>query len=1061
MKFILISILVLLFVSLASAQMYEGSTDTVKIIEKPSLDKEKTYFSGKVAYVDSDKAYFSQEPYTIRKGEKASLKLNAKETKDSYTVCFDFKGKDEYVNIERFGKRQLFGLLFNDLKSTEKVNGMTCMQSFTSDSQELEFEAIYSGDGMLKYDIFIPELNLTLDPYLIGEIAVSKGVLTYFPYNNTLADYAVNKSYNETDNSLESAGETASYVIIKEIESSGELVETTVSEVYVDVGAGGGDANYAMRVRFNYTDGTTALTSATTTNVGFSAENWGNITKNNPNPNKLVDKVILEGRTGTGGDTRTFYNKHMNAYNTFTSTGVNAHYLMRDFSSVSAYLLDFGDSTDYWGSNDGVDSNVNYNKQGAVMSTSSNITIENSSSIDLTKGYYTLLGRVYVNDTASNKNIIKSQELENKFLIRFDSSEQIFFFDWTGGGTQVIATDTTQYPNQWVDFVARRNLTHISLWVNGTEVDTQSTSGTTTNADSTIEIGSNSYVGTVEYILIYNDSLTDEEIERIYKEGNYSGDVIGEPNSSISFNGVDEEIITSMTNDLNGDASISFWVNISENSHNERIIWKGDDDLEIYTNAISQGVKVKDGDGTDLTGTTDIIGNGWHHVVVVFNTTDTTMYYDGQEEATASQDMLETSTDNLYVGSKGGASNYFNGSIDELMIFNYALSESEVETLFGGFNNSINLTLKDTVTNEPITGETSVEFYFNALGYNIIKNTTDGNIFANGLPAGNVRITAQNDLYATATQFNTLNTTNGEYYYTMYMSNLTDADLGSLFVYMQDQDYYAIKGADTRLLQYFPNEAEFIEVAQCYSNSNGECVFNIKLGTERYIITAQATIDGQIITAQSSETGDYYNIDNTEIDLFLQYKPEFELPDNFGLSVTSYNTSLVGNTSYLNAYFIDINGNTHTVCIRYDYIDNYTRYEADKECTSGSSGTVNFAGGKILNRNYTYIATVYTQDAENNTIKEYDSFRYPLLEGFSEIFTEFLYPLLIAAIALLLGISIMLRNIIIFPIGMIPITLVSIGIKPDVFSPIFGSIIIVWCVGIAYLARKQSDNEAI
>ena len=81
-----------------------------------------------------------------------------------------------------------------------------------------------------------------------------------------------------------------------------------------------------------------------------------------------------------------------------------------------------------------------------------------------------------------------------------------------------------------------------------------------------------------------------------------------------------------------------------------------------------------------------ITANTWHHVVVNFTSSDTKIYVDGSD---ISDDHNNHTTSVIYGDSYIGATNttsvgsYWNGKIDQVRIFDKALSSSEVTTLYG------------------------------------------------------------------------------------------------------------------------------------------------------------------------------------------------------------------------------------------------------------------------------------------------------------------------------------------------------------------------------------------
>ena len=80
--------------------------------------------------------------------------------------------------------------------------------------------------------------------------------------------------------------------------------------------------------------------------------------------------------------------------------------------------------------------------------------------------------------------------------------------------------------------------------------------------------------------------------------------------------------------------------------------------------------------------------NIWHHLVAVFNSSGMYLFVDGSLVASNSDsnNLNPTNSDNSYIGRENSGS-YFNGLIDEIMIFNRSLSIQEIKALY---NSKIN-----------------------------------------------------------------------------------------------------------------------------------------------------------------------------------------------------------------------------------------------------------------------------------------------------------------------------------------------------------------------------------
>jgi len=88
------------------------------------------------------------------------------------------------------------------------------------------------------------------------------------------------------------------------------------------------------------------------------------------------------------------------------------------------------------------------------------------------------------------------------------------------------------------------------------------------------------------------------------------------------------------------------------------------------------------GQASFSTATLGIITNNWYHVVGCQNETNTTLYFNGILKATGGKSTAITYV-SFYIGKNDAAGwTNWNGSIDEVMIFNRSLSASEIQALY-------------------------------------------------------------------------------------------------------------------------------------------------------------------------------------------------------------------------------------------------------------------------------------------------------------------------------------------------------------------------------------------
>jgi len=82
-------------------------------------------------------------------------------------------------------------------------------------------------------------------------------------------------------------------------------------------------------------------------------------------------------------------------------------------------------------------------------------------------------------------------------------------------------------------------------------------------------------------------------------------------------------------------------------------------------------------------GTGGVSLNVWHHLVVVF-TSPVKIYLDGIDITSTDSCAWSryTTTNNLYIGQRGGGGGLFDGLIGEVRLYNRALSGAEISALF-------------------------------------------------------------------------------------------------------------------------------------------------------------------------------------------------------------------------------------------------------------------------------------------------------------------------------------------------------------------------------------------
>ena len=127
-----------------------------------------------------------------------------------------------------------------------------------------------------------------------------------------------------------------------------------------------------------------------------------------------------------------------------------------------------------------------------------------------------------------------------------------------------------------------------------------------------------------------------------------------------------------------GDFTIDYWIKTAQTA-NSRVIGQGSHPNEFFIRSnglASEFVKINIG-GTVYNGlhsTTTITDDAWHHIAVVRDVNTLRLFIDGvQEDTEVVSGNAVNATGNLGIGrNESGASEYFDGIIDELRISNVA-----------------------------------------------------------------------------------------------------------------------------------------------------------------------------------------------------------------------------------------------------------------------------------------------------------------------------------------------------------------------------------------------------
>lgn len=338
--------------------------------------------------------------------------------------------------------------------------------------------------------------------------------------------------------------------------------------------------------------------------------------------------------------------------------------------------------------------------------------------------------------------IVDGQVIENgynsasdKGLLFYVSGNKLLFVLGDGSSKAICETNDTLDSDTWAHYVGTWDGSTMKLYVDGTlQDDTESFSGPIVYLDPNFFIGRDTafFEGSLSDVRVWNTGLTQNDVNDLYDGkfnvktdnivawypmsdgmGDYCVDISDNSNHGelkgntkprwiikrdrlgINFDGNNDYVDV---NNLGNSPSItlSAWVKFNGLAGDYQFV------LDYYWADVAYlGVNEVDGElcsragikhegGTQFLSGDNIYDGEWHHLVVTFdNETDTaTLYTDGEVDDSEYIEgaSLPSSTEKVNVGGKSQSGYNVNGTIDDVRIFDRALSAKEIARLYLGLD---------------------------------------------------------------------------------------------------------------------------------------------------------------------------------------------------------------------------------------------------------------------------------------------------------------------------------------------------------------------------------------
>lgn len=164
-----------------------------------------------------------------------------------------------------------------------------------------------------------------------------------------------------------------------------------------------------------------------------------------------------------------------------------------------------------------------------------------------------------------------------------------------------------------------------------------------------------------------------------------ASDRFGNTNRAYAFNGTSNYIVVNNSSSLQlTQFSISAWIYCPIDTMNvqQEIILKDNYPynygINVYGNHKASGFFNSGGNYTQTESPDSVTSGQWHHILFTHNGTIGKLYIDGDSVSSIQGSNILPNNENLYIGSWIGSNYFFKGIIDDIGIWNRALSQQEI-----------------------------------------------------------------------------------------------------------------------------------------------------------------------------------------------------------------------------------------------------------------------------------------------------------------------------------------------------------------------------------------------
>ena len=183
--------------------------------------------------------------------------------------------------------------------------------------------------------------------------------------------------------------------------------------------------------------------------------------------------------------------------------------------------------------------------------------------------------------------------------------------------------------------------------------------------------------------------------------------VSGKSGQAIDFGGVDDYATFADTSLPLGDDARTFcaWVKPESVTGTSVIFAYGTDTSGNAFKVLRDGTSaVVSGNGSSVTETNFFSNNTWKYICASYDGTNAKIFGNGAEVESGAMTWDTTLSGTAYIGVDiGAASNFWNGVVDDVRVYNYALSITDISSLYSKTGGN-KLAIKSTVSNKNTSG---------------------------------------------------------------------------------------------------------------------------------------------------------------------------------------------------------------------------------------------------------------------------------------------------------------------------------------------------------------------